>query len=207
MIKLKNVGDISSLGVCSPLSETKIWECDIEAITHKTVRLAYERVKLNHGSSVAHECFSVSQNETIKAQMFGDIGRNEFSTFRLPESPTLFSDVLRTLEKFTIGEKRAIIYAIANEIHIRQAANLLWGEQPSSVSPFITNLLRILPRHITCRNLFWRYNEDGSVEPLKGIESKFMSKTGKTWGDFVKSTDRIVLATCEPELEINSALL
>lgn len=207
MTILKNVGDIAGLSVCEPLSRTKIWESNVSELTLKQIHLAYERVKLDKGAKIAKEAFGVAQNEVIKAQMFGDVGRNEFSVFRMPESPTLFSDVIRMLGKFTIAEKRAIIYASANEIHIREAATIKWGEEPPSISPFITNLLRILPRHITCRNLFWRYKEDGSVEPLSHIEAKFMSTTGKTWSEFVNSTSRVIITSCDPEFEINSALL
>lgn len=207
MTLLRDVGDLADLEDCQPLHNTRIWNKSVSTIKHIHLRITHKRLSLKYDKVTADAAIKLCIAEVQKEQILGQLEEAPLATYRLPEQPMLLSEVLNLLSEFSQAEKRAIIFAMATDMHIRQVILMKRADLDEKYQPFVANLLRSVPPHIQCQYVFWKFTREGAASPLMGLESRFMDRTKLTWSRFVELTDNLILYLAPDKQELASALL
>lgn len=194
MPALKDIGNIQNLLQNSPLSTSKLWFTDVENIHPVQIIAFIQRMKHEGYELEATHNVELALNEIMRAVVRGEIRANRLARMRLPQKPVTLGDVKRMLSNFSLIRRKAILFALEADMQLEDVVLLRW--KYCKVENFdgpAGELIRSLPRHITCDFVFWEYNRNAIGTPLFGLVDQFNDLACKlSWDDFKQLYARAV---------------
>lgn len=190
---LQNVGKLRYTDAAEHLSTSALWGKSVYEADKMQIHALYQRLSMVLGQREAESVIDDAVRACMEAYLLGDLETNAWMMYCCPLVAE--EQVAARMERFSIMERYTIAIAVSASLSLREAITLTWnvaGHLSKTWPDDARVLLKCVPRHIRCPNVFWAHNSLGEPKPLYHLEGEVLDAFGMPWVDVA----RLVVKVC-----------
>lgn len=123
---LCQLGNMTELEECIPLTMTKYWTMDANLLTKKDLDHIHRALITMLGENTADTCMYFLMSTVIREFVLGDFSNENIIDYILPLRPITREKFETILNALTFGEKRALIFALLTDNTLSDASSIPW---------------------------------------------------------------------------------
>lgn len=189
MTRFLDVGDVQGVISNTCLERSPVFLKDVEHVTHMDMLILSKLAEMKEGRAKGRELSKRITGEALRMAMLGVIRHCPASAFTPASQRLTIGELRKILEKFDTVERKLIAFSLAVGRSPTECSFLLHKEakQLANINKWsseVRRFIQVMPRHLHCDFIFWRF--DGSSRPvaLVGFESKFRQVVKVQWRIF-----------------------
>lgn len=183
------IGQIAQVVAQTCIGDSKTFQKSIHLVSKFDLMMLHKTLEQKEGRKQARQTMKSILLEITKAKIAGLICDCEATEFALPTPKLTLGELRIILSKFTIEERRLIVFALAvgkslTECSFIQHREVKKESNINKWSPEVRRFISSIPRHITCPFVFWELDNRKQATAMVGFEAKFRSVTKASWMTF-----------------------
>lgn len=197
MTPLLYIGAIEAAAADRGLHDIRILAKRVDVITTFDMMVVAKLAELRLGRKEGRAFMKLVIAELSKAKILGVIDECEATRYALPYPRMTLGELRVLLSRFTLDERRLIVFALASGMGLTEASFLQHKEIKiqSNINKWSTELRRfvsMIPRHIRCPFVFWESDRRGEASAMVGFEARFRSVTKASWPVFASLCENLI---------------
>lgn len=197
MTPLLYIGAIEAAASDRGLQDIRIMTKRVDVITTFDMMVAAKLIELRLGRKEGRAFMKLVIAELSKARILGVIDDCEATRYTLPYPRMTLGELRVLLSRFTLDERRLIVFTLASRMGLTEASFLQHKEIKiqANINNWSTELRRfvsMIPRHIRCPFVFWELDRRGQASAMVGFEARFRSVTKASWSVFASLCDNLI---------------
>lgn len=190
MTRFVDIGTIAELIKGTDLAEMPVFMRPITHLTNLAMLVLHKQIEIALGNKEGRALMKQIVAELQMALASNLVPICPATQYRLKAPILTAGDFKAILAKFSITERKLIIFALGTKMDIMNAAVLKRKDAKilanlQQWSPEIRQLVRSLPASLQCEYLFWQYKPGTDrAEHMLDFGSRFKIATKASWGIF-----------------------
>lgn len=170
------------------IQRTKLWKKPIASISTFQLVACHKRLLIREGRQIADGTLKAICAEAFLKFVAGEIESCDLVYFNPPKQRMSVSEAASILERFSIEERRAIVFSVSSGLVLDETILLTHCEKLEKVlndshyKPIANYIIKTQPVHIRSNFVFWKNSELPS--PILDLPVRFESVSGYSWDHF-----------------------
>lgn len=191
------VGEIRSILAEAGVDPMDVFSKPVKSVTGFEMMILNKTVESKLGRKHGRCVMKRIVTELARAQILGLVDPCPATEYQLPVPKLTLGEFRTILMKFTIEERRLIVFALATGKNLTECSFLQHKEikKEANINNWSGELRRFIagiPRHITCPFVFWELDNKKCATAMVGFDARFRSVTKASWQVFADLCSNLI---------------